>query len=281
MSKRTKWIKRLVPRPVRRFFEVREQSSAENIYHCCVHKTASQWVRNILQSHDTYKYSGLEVHNYEELLPQKADPRPLTARMFEAPFPKGKIITPLYIDQPGLKNIPKPKHFRAFFVMRDPRDIVISRYFSFKVSHPVIGGISKMRSELGSLSQEEGLAYVIEQLPKLDTLRALKSWATIAPGDQDLAIFRYEDLTGSDQFATWQRLLTHCDIRMPAAKLIRMLERNSFAVLTKGRERGTEDVSAHLRKGVAGDWKNYFTPAVEKKFRAVAGTLVEDLGYEW
>jgi hypothetical protein len=177
--------------------------------------------------------------------------------------------------------MPKPANFRAFFVMRDPRDIVISRYFSFKVSHPVMGDISKLRADLGTMSQEEGITYVIEQLAKRDTLVALQSWAKIAPGDKELATFRYEDLTGSDQFATWQRLFAHCDIRMPDAKLRELLARNSFAALTKGRERGAEDVNAHLRKGVAGDWKNYFTPAVEKKFRAVAGTLVEDLGYEW
>ena len=281
MSKRTKWIQRLVPKPVRSFFEVREKSSAENIYHCCVHKTASQWVRTLLHDDLTYKYSGLEVYNYEKRLPGRVDPRPLNARTFAEPFPRRRIITPIYIDQPGLKNVPKPQNFRAFFVMRDPRDIVISRYFSIKVSHPVMGHISELRADLGTMSQEEGLAYTIGQLPKGGTLDALQSWAKIAPGDQELATFRYEDLTGSDQFATWQRLCAHCDIRMPGAKLRELLERNSFAALTRGRERGAEDVNAHLRKGVAGDWKNYFTPAVEKKFRAVAGTLVEDLGYQW
>ncbi len=281
MNKEIKWTKRLVPTPVRRLFEVREASSAQNIYHCCVHKTASQWVRKLLQDKRTYKYSGLQVYNYEQHLPGKVDPRRLTERTFEEPFPKRRIITPIYIDQPGLKRIPKPKNFRAFFVMRDPRDILVSRYFSFKVSHPVIGDISKLRDDLNTMPQEEGLGYVIDQLAKRGLFDALRSWAEVAPADKELATFRYEDLTGASQFATWQRLYAHCDIRMPDSVLRGLLERNSFSALTKGRERGAEDVQSHLRKGVHGDWKNHFTPAVEKKFREVTGGLVEDLGYAW
>jgi len=281
MSKETKWVKRLVPKPVRRIFEVREVSSAQNVYHCCVHKTASQWVRKLLQDRRTYKYSGLEVYNYEQQLPGKVDPRRLTERTFAEAFPKGKIITPIYIDQPGLKGIPKPKTFRAFFVMRDPRDIVVSRYFSFKVSHPVMGDISKLREDLNTMSEEEGLGYVIDQLATRGLFDALRSWAKISPADRELATFRYEDLTDSNQFATWQRLYAHCDIRIPDSVLRGLLERNSFSALTKGRERGAEDVKAHLRKGVHGDWKNHFTPAVGKKFRAVTGTLVDELGYTW
>lgn len=268
-----------MPKPVRRLFEVRETSSVQNIFHCCVHKSASQWVRKLLQDRRTYKYSGLEVYNYEQHLPGKVDPRRLTERTFKDAFPKGKIITPIYIDQEGLKAIPKAATFRAFFVMRDPRDIVVSRYFSYKVSHPIMGDISRLREDLNAMGEEEGLGYVIDQLAKRGLFDALRSWAKISPEDKDLAAFRYEDLTDANQFATWQRLLAHCDIRMPDAVLRGLLERNSFAALTKGRERGAEDVNAHLRKGVHGDWKNHFTPAVESKFRSVVGNLVEELGY--
>ena len=281
MSKKTKSIKRLIPRAVRRFFEVRQVSSAQNIYHCCVHKTASQWVRKLLQDRATYKYSGLKVYNYEEKLPAKADPRPLTERTFDEPFPRDRIITPIYIDQPGLKKIPKPENFRAFFVTRDPRDLVVSLYFSVKVSHPEIGTISERRKNLSRLGEEEGLCEVIDQMALRGEMGALRSWGKIAAEDKQLATFRYEDLTDSNQFTTWQRLFAHCDIRMPDVLLRELLERNSFSALTHGRERGAEDVRAHLRKGVHGDWKNHFTPVVEKKFREVMGTLVDELGYEW
>lgn len=165
--------------------------------------------------------------------------------------------------------------------MRDPRDLVVSLYFSVKVSHPTIGTISEQRENLIRLGKEEGLCNVIDRMAARGEFRALRSWAKIAPDDKNLAAFRYEDLTDSNQFATWRRLFAHCDIQMPDAQLRQLLERNSFAELTHGRERGSEDVSAHLRRGVAGDWKNHFTPVVEKKFQAVTGRLVDELGYEW
>src|SRR5258705_7320927 len=99
MGRKNRWLRRLVPEAARRFFEVRQESAAQNIYHCCAHKTASQWVRKMLQDRATYKYSGLKVYNYEEKLPTKADPRPLTERTFEEPFPIHRIISPIYIDQ--------------------------------------------------------------------------------------------------------------------------------------------------------------------------------------
>ena len=279
MSPKMKWSKRIIPKSVRRVFEVRYASSAQNIYHCCVQKTASQWVRGILQSKRTYKYSGLTVFNYEERLAEKVDSRPLTQRSFEQPFPKGTIVTPIYIDQAGLKAIPKPERYRAFFVMRDPRDIVVSRYFSFKVSHPVIGNIGTVRQDLNTMPEEDGLAYTIDQLVKRGLFEALRSWAKIAPADKDLAAFRYEDLTGPAQFDTWKRVFAHCDIGMPDHVLVELLERNSFTAMTKGRAPGDEDVQSHLRKGVHGDWQNHFSPAVQQKFRAATGNLVEELGY--
>jgi len=270
-----------VPEAARRFFEVRHASAAQNIYHCCAHKTASQWVRKLLQDRATYKYSGLKVYNYEEKLPNRADPRPLNERTFEEPFPIARIVSPIYIDQPGLKRIPKPENYRAFFVLRDPRDVVVSLYFSLKVSHPEVGAVSGARQNLSRLDEESGLCALIDGVARRGELEAMRSWARLDPGDKELAVFRYEDLTDSNQFAAWQRLFAHCDIRMPETVLRELLDRNSFATLTHGRERGVEDVRAHLRKGVAGDWKNHFTPAVEKRFRDVTGTLVEDLGYAW
>jgi hypothetical protein len=54
----------------------------------------------------------------------------------------------------------------------------------------------------------------------------------------------------------------------------------SFEKLSKGRERGEEDVDSFYRKGVAGDWKNYFTERDKQIFKEEAGELLIRLGYE-
>ena len=54
----------------------------------------------------------------------------------------------------------------------------------------------------------------------------------------------------------------------------------SFEKLSKGRERGQEDPSSFYRKGVAGDWKNYFTGRDKEIYKEEAGGLLIRLGYE-
>ncbi|MBD0356364.1 MAG: sulfotransferase [Rubrobacter sp.] len=54
----------------------------------------------------------------------------------------------------------------------------------------------------------------------------------------------------------------------------------SFERLSRGRERGEEDTSSFYRKGVAGDWKNYFTERDKEIYKEEAGELLIRLGYE-
>jgi hypothetical protein len=53
----------------------------------------------------------------------------------------------------------------------------------------------------------------------------------------------------------------------------------SFEKLAGGRERGQEAAS-FFRKGIAGDWKNVFTEHNKQDFKAGAGDLLIELGYE-
>lgn len=266
---------------VQRMFRPRPVPVVENVFHCCVHKTASQWLRKIFADPRTFEGCGLRPYNYEESMPGGADSRPLTERTFEGEFPRHTIVTPIYIDLPGFERIPKREPFRAFFVSRDPRDLVVSRYFSMKHSHKVMGPIGAMRERLRELSEEDGLALIISSPAMVATATALRSWQQGAARDGRLRVFSYEALTGDGQFDRCRELMSHCQITVPDGALRQLLQDYSFRSMTEGRERGVEDVHAHLRKGVAGDWRNHFTTALCERFRAAHGTLAEDLGYAW
>jgi hypothetical protein len=54
----------------------------------------------------------------------------------------------------------------------------------------------------------------------------------------------------------------------------------SFERLSRGRERGQEDLSSFYRKGVAGDWKNLFDERDRQIYKEEAGELLIRLGYE-
>ena len=89
--------------------------------------------------------------------------------------------------------------------------------------------------------------------------------------DKRVLILRFEELIGNEQFYTFKKLFSHCDIAIPDGTLRLLLKDCSFEVLSGGRKPGEEDMNCHYRKGISGDWKNYFTKDIKEKFNIVTG----------
>lgn len=244
---------------------VAARSEYGNIYHCAVRKTASQWVKELFSDPIVYRYSGLLPYvprYYKWRHPQ--------------PFPPNRTALSLFISHKRFKAIPKPDAYRAFFVLRDPRDIVVSSYFSTRNSHAPMGDVPQVRKVLLEKPFKDGLLYVISHLAKKGAFNDLRAWAT-APDSEAVRLFRYEDLTGEHQLAEVGRLMQHCGIPIPEPELERLLDRYSFH-----RMRGSGKPPAptsHYRKGKPGDWQNHFDDDVHDAFVAATGNLVELLGY--
>jgi hypothetical protein len=115
-----------------------------------------------------YQHSGLRVFPYVCL--------GLRYATFDAPLPRATIGAHLYISYPTYITIPKPTSYRTFFVLRDPREIVESWYFSARYSHVPVDPIPQMRKGLRRLRIREGLRYVIDRLEEWGALRAQRSW---------------------------------------------------------------------------------------------------------
>jgi len=244
---------------------VTSRSEYRNVYHCAVRKTASQWVKAILSDPIVYRYSGL--------LPY--DPRPYKWHYPQA-FPLDRTVSTLFVSHKRFMGIPKPDNYRAFFVLRDPRDVVVSSYFSTRNSHTPMGDVPEVRKVLRDLPLKEGLLYVINQLTEKGTFRALRSWAT-APPDEAVMLVRYEDLTGEQQAAEVDRLLRHSGIHLPPGQLTDLLSRYSFSRM-RGDQKAAGTIS-HYRKGRPGDWRHHFDDDICEAFTAATGDLVDLLGY--
>jgi hypothetical protein len=243
---------------------VTARSGYDNIYHCAVRKTASQWIKAIFSDPVVWRYSGL--------LPY--DPRPYKWRHPQA-FPTDRVISTLFLSHKKFTAIPKPDSYRTFFVLRDPRDVVVSSYFSTRSSHTPMGDIPQMRKVLLEKPMKEGLLYVIDQQSRKGTFKALRSWAT-APDTDGIRLVRFEDLTGERQAEEVDELLRHCGIALPPAELDGLLSRYSFSRMRS--DRGTV-TAAHYRKGKPGDWRNHFDDDIYDAFDAATGDLVDLLGY--
>ena len=242
-----------------------------NIFHCCVQKTASQWIASIFRKSKILESSDLKAFDYYKEVMQQQE-------QLVAP-PPNTLLTPIYASYEEFQKIPKPDDYRAFVVIRDPRDIVVSWYFSAALTHGVKHSemLQALRKDLGSMSFQDGLMLSIEQLNYL--FNSLRSWRQSEETDPRIKIFKFEDLTQANRFVVFKELLQHCKISVSDTVLHDVLNQYSFEKLTK-RRTGEEDLSSHLRKGMAGDWVNYFNRAVSHKFAEAAGDLPAMLGYQ-
>jgi hypothetical protein len=203
-------------------------------------------------------------------------------------------------------------HFdKAIHVIRDPRDIIVSGYFSHRFSHAPWNEDSRLHFEaLKKLSLEDGLCKEIEF--SRTRLLDMQNWNY---NDHRVLELRYELLVEDPStFATQlfeqlglisthgsfvhtslhraNRILyaLHARGMSPARRLLtssgldrsevnKLVEKSSFEALT-GRPKGLTDHSHHLRKGSSGDWKNHFSSVVTECFKKNLPGIVSHLGYE-
>ena len=264
----------------RLYLPVEHEARYRNVFHCCVQKTGSQWVKSLLLDPRSFQYSGYSHYHPQSRQVGAGDRRRATEREIRGGFPKRSIISPLYISYDRYAEIPKEGETRAFFVMRDPRDLLVSWYHSAKKNH-IVGPdettpLARAREALNRLDREDGLKYAVDYFEERGRFEALASWADA--DDAEVLLCRYEDFVGADPQGAFRRLFAHCDIQIPDDALEALLEAYSFEKLS-GRKRGAEDTGSHLRSGRAGDWRTTLTPAVLDHYHAVAGDLAERLGY--
>ena len=181
--------------------------------------------------------------------------------------------------------------YRAFHVVRDPRDIVVSAYFSHKHSHPLpkAGGAASWltadyRRTLQEVDQDAGLLMVLER--RAHQFDQMLKWDYGQPHIKEV---RFEHLT-ADPAGEFRRIFQHLGL-LDAASLTNgtvltgdlldsILGRHSFASKSHGRMPGDEDPMAHDRKGTPGDWRAHFTPKHASRFKEKYNDLLIALGYE-
>jgi len=235
-------------------------TSMPTIFHVTHWKAGSQWIKKILRklAPDRFIESQLEVGHF-----------------LKAPLQDGKIYTAVYVTKEQFESVDLPKKWCRFVVIRDLRDTLISGYYSLKVSHTVVSSkISSFRDELISRNIEDGLIYLIDNWLYLSA-NIQQSW--LSSGE---TLIKYEDLLNDDISILSDVLINKCSIGLDVDEIKKTIMENRFEKLTGGRRCGIEDISAHERKGIAGDWKNYFTPRVTEYFKQKYGALIILTGYE-
>lgn len=236
-----------------------EPKTGPTIFHVTHWKAGSQWVHRIL----------LELAHGSIVPPEMGE-----TQFLSSPLRPGAVYPTVYVSREQFQSVRLPEGARWFVIIRDLRDTLVSIYFSTRYSHPVIvEDVITGRQRLNAMSLEDGLLMLLDEwLPMCAAIQS--SW--IASGER---IIRYEDLLHRDVEIFEEILIGHCGLAVSPERLREVVLRYRFEQVTGGRRLGEEDIHAHERKGIPGDWRNYFTPRVAARFNERFGDLLEATGY--
>lgn len=238
-----------------------------NVFHASIQRTGSRWIRTIFSDHRIRRHTGLLVYPHHEY--EIGD--------FHYSFPKYTFVPGLYTSYEQYIRIEKPEFYRTFYVIRDPRNTVLSWYRSMKSTHRLVNeSVQFFRDRLAPLDKEDGIEAAIRLYQV--KLSYMRDWMEQSEYDPNVLVVKMEDLIEHPQ-ESFGRIFDHCRLPVPSSELGTVLadfDKSGMRRRNRRRRKGTE---TDYRE-VSTNWRREFTDHHQKVFRKVNGNLVEVLGYD-
>lgn len=269
------------------------------------HKCASEWIIQILLR--VTGYLGLKTHYLENKFDEEY------YRRIDQEIRRNKVSM-LLCQTSSMKKADYLNNFKGFHVVRDPRDICVSGYYSHLYSHRVDSWpeLFELRNKLQKISRNEGLFLEMEFLKEFYTdmfnwdyqqenvLEIKLEDLTRNPHHYFCEIFQFLGLLSVDNPNHVKELILDLKwfinmlnrrypIMVPfnfqreaihQKKLFQFIDQFNFKKLARGRRKGEVDVTSHYRKGQPDDWMDHFNSKHKKFFKDNYGELLVKLGYE-
>jgi len=200
-------------------------------------------------------------------------PEPNADHVTKRPLVKSAVYPCTYLTRQRLNETGPPGRLRIFIVIRDLRDTLISQYFSVRYSHQIFNpGMQRLRDKLSKMDLTDGLIYLMQhRLFVSATIQ--RSWI-----NSPYLLIKYEDLN-RDEIGVFKKIFKYCNIQGTDGEIENAVKSHSFTERS-GRKRGEEDIYSHHRKGIIGDWRNYFNEELTILFKKTFGDLLIEAGYE-
>lgn len=203
------------------------------------------------------------------------------------PFPRNKrpIFGPCILHGHFLYQ---PHFGKMIGIVRDGRDVMVSAYFHFLFENE--RNPKHLMERTRKAVPFSDYSDVEKNLPAFITFmfeqyahgRFHLSWSESVRSFYDnekVKIVKYEKLLVAPT-ESLQEAIVFLEKTVPAqTRLKEIVDRFSFKALAQ-RQPGEENRASFLRKGIAGDWKNYFTEEASDVFNSYAGEELSLLGYE-
>ena len=252
-------------------------STHTSIFHFSVNKAATQYVKSLLDragSENGLTPVNLNGYSFNSNLPYIDGMSPEQLHEYEYLFQDQGYVYSVFGG--AIQGLPMMDRCRVVLMMRDPRDVLTSMYYSSAYSHPVPSVTGNKRDAFvknRARSLEIGVdQFVLENAERergiyqryIDTLmRDLPS----------LYVTRFEDMT-ADYDAWLDALLDYCGFEISTE--LREALCNEAAKIRPSKE----NIHAHIRKGQPGDYLEKLKPETITQLNEILGTeVLEKFGY--
>jgi len=162
---------------------------------------------------------------------------------------------------------------KKILLVRDPRDAVVSAYFSFAKSHrlpesgQLLEDMQKSREAMKNIDIEN---YVLANAPRVKN--AFNRYHDNFADDPLLKTYRYEDII-FDKYNWIMDMLGFLNLSLDESKVTEIANKHNIVPTT-------EDTSRHVRKVKPGDHRDKLTPKCIAQINEILAEVLERYDYE-
>ncbi|MDF1823588.1 MAG: sulfotransferase domain-containing protein [Verrucomicrobiales bacterium] len=251
-------------------------SEHRSVIHFSLNKSATQYVKSILRKladEQGMRLAALNDYAFQSDLPYLDKVSTDEIEQYQHVFyPNGIVYSAFGGMVQGIKRL---EDYSIILMIRDPRDILVSMYFSKAKIHRSPRKESGKREDFDrerSLAQQMSVdEYVLHEMEDLRS-RFAQYEELLGDAGCHVHLVKYEDMV--TDFDDWlDKLILFCDFR-PGPKIIEGLRRRHRKRIPKA-----ENQDRHLRKGLPGDYAEKLKPETISALNSYFSNVMKRFGY--
>lgn len=250
----------------------------QSIIHFSFNKAATQYIKSILircAIENGMVHAGINEYAFNNAFPFLDHLSAEEMKKYQHIFkPQGYLYSVFGGMVEGISNL---EQFHIILAVRDPRDMLVSSYYSQAFSHPApdvssnkYQGFMKRRESALSSTIDE---YVIIEADNIN--KTFHGYQQLLGSDHSSVVHvaKYEDMI--TDFRRWLTALTGtCGLNISDDLWASLIEENRQI------KPEHEDFSKHLRKGTAGDYVDKLLPKTIEQLNNKLENMLDVFGYQ-
>ena len=232
-------------------------STHPSILHFSFQKSATQYVKDLLTicaQENNLTPIKLPDYAFNSNFPFLDQLQKDELEQYQYIFRKEGYLYTVFGDM--VQHLENLNSYKVIFLTRDPRDILVSEYFSLRYSHPTPSLLSN-KNQLFSERQQLAKTLPIDEFVLKDGDRLKLSYDNynkfLIDKHKNIHLTSYENMMKN--FPEWlDKILNYCELTLPPDTKHQLIHNHTHRTPIK------ENKRSHLRKATPGDYKNKLNP---------------------